>query len=83
MIISGGKPVFVSVIYSPKAGIRWGSVHNVALHPREETSFSRRSQTLARAGHVRMACWNVSGPVPHRGHVGFGSSSNHEGWAAK
>jgi len=29
-IMSWGKPVLVSVIYSPRASIEWGSVHNVA-----------------------------------------------------
>ena len=55
-IMSGGEPVFVSEMYSPKARMRWGSVHNVALRPREESSFGRRSRTLVRAGQVRMAC---------------------------
>ena len=62
-IMSGGKPVFLFVMYSPRAHIRWGSVHRVASCPREETSFSRRSRSLVRVGQVRMARWNVSGPV--------------------
>jgi len=81
--MSGGKPVFVSVMYSPKGRKRWGSVHSVASRPREETSFSWRSRTLARAGQVRMACWNVSGSVLQLGQVGSGFSWNQEGWAAR
>jgi len=81
--MSGGKPVLVLVMYSPKARIRWGSDDIVALCPREESSFSRSSRTLARAWQVRMACWKVSGPVSQRGHVRSGFSWNHEGWAAK
>jgi len=81
--MSEGKPVFVSVMYSPKAGIRRGSDHIVASCPREETSFSRRSRTLARAGQVRMACWKDSGPFSQREQVGSGFSLNHEGWAAR
>ena len=64
-VMSGGKPVFVSVIYWPKAGMRRGSVHRWAFGLREEMSFSRRSQTLVRAGQVRVACMKVSGSVPH------------------
>jgi len=60
-----GKPVFVAVMYSPKARMRRGSVHRSASGPREETSFSRRSRSLFRAGQVRMACVKVSGSVPH------------------
>ena len=30
--MSGGKPVFVSVMYSTKARMRWGSVHNILSH---------------------------------------------------
>jgi len=82
-VMSGGKPVLVSVMYSPKAGIRWGSDHKAASCPREVTSFSRRSRTLARAGQERMAWWEVSGSVPQRGQVGFGSSSNQEGCATR
>jgi len=81
--MSGGKPVLVSVIYSPRARTRWGSDHQGASCPREVTPFSRRSRTLARAGQVRMAWWKVSDSVPQRGQVGFGSSSNQEGWAAR
>jgi len=54
--MSGGKPVFVSVIYSPSARMRRGSDHIIASCAREETSFSRRSRTRERAGQVRMAC---------------------------
>jgi len=74
--MSGEKPVFVSVMYSPRARMRRGSVHKVASHPREETSFSRRLLTLAQAGQVRMACWNDSGALPQRGQVRSGFSSN-------
>jgi len=80
--MSGGKPVFVSVMYSSKARTSWGSDHIAASCPREETSFSRRSQTRVRAGQLRMACWKDSGSVPQRGQVRSGSSSDHEGWAA-
>jgi len=69
--MSGGKPVFVSVMYPPRARIRLGSDQSVASCPREETSFSRRSRSLVRAGQVRMACWNVSGSVLQRGHEGL------------
>jgi len=81
--MSGGNPVFVSVMYSPSARIRRGSDHIVASCAREETSFSRRPGTRVRAGQVRMACWKDSGPVSHCGHVGSGFLSNHEGWAAR
>jgi len=52
--MSGGKPVFVSVMYSPSARMRWGSDQIVVLCLREETSFSRRSRTCVRAGQVSM-----------------------------
>ena len=81
--MSGGKPVLVSVRYSPKARIRRGSDHVVASCAMEETSFSRRSWTRVRAGQERMACWKDSGPVSHRGQFGSGFSSDHEGWAAR
>jgi len=61
----GGKPVHVVVMYSPKARRRRGSVHRSASGPREETSFRKRSQTLFRAGQVRMASVKVSGSVSH------------------
>jgi len=76
--MSGGKPVFVSVMYSPKARTRRGSVHRLASGPMEETSFSWRSQALFRAGQGRKACVKVSGSIPHRGQVWSGFSSNHE-----
>jgi len=75
----GGKPVFVFMMYSLKARMRWDSVHIVASCPREDTSFSRRSRTLARAGQVRMACWKVSGPVSQRGKSGWGSRRTRRG----
>jgi len=78
-IMSGGKLVFVPVMYSPGARIRWGLDHNVAPCSREETSFSMSSRSLTRAGQVRMACWNVSRSVPQRGQVRFGFSLNQEG----
>jgi len=81
--MSGGKPVFVSVMCSPRARIRWGSDHQVASCPREGTSFSRRSRNLVRAGQARMACWKVSGSISQRGHVGSGSSLNQDGGAAR
>jgi len=81
--MSGGKPVFVSVMYLPKAHTRRGLDHILASSPREETSFSRRSQTLARAGQDWMACWKESGQVPHRGQVRSGFSSNHAVWVAR
>ena len=79
----GGKPVLVVVMYSPRARTRWGSVHKLASWPREETSFSRRSRSLVRAGQERIACWNVSGSVSHRGQMGSGSASDQDGWAAR
>jgi len=81
--MSGGKPVLVVTMYSPRACSRGGSVHRLASLPREETSFSRRSRTLARAGQDRMACRNVSGSISHRGHARLGSSSDQVGWAAR
>jgi len=81
--MSGGKPLFVSVMYSPSARLRSGSDHIVVSCASEETSFSRSSRTRVRAGQVRLACWKDSGPVSHRGQVGSGSLSNHEGWAAR
>ena len=81
--MSGGKPVFVSVMYSPNARMRRRTDHIVALCAREETSFSRRSRTREGAGQARTACWKDSGPVRHCGQVGLGLSSNHEGWAAR
>ena len=82
-MMSGGKPVFVDVMYSPKARTRWGSDHRVESCPREETSFSMRSRSRVRAGQVRMACRNVSGSDPYRGQVRLGSSSDQEGWAVR
>jgi len=76
--MSGGKPDFISVLYSPKARMRSGSDHIVTSCPREETPGSRLSRTRVQAGQVRMACWKDSGPVPHRGQVGSGFSSDHE-----
>jgi len=81
--MSGGKPVLVSVMYSPKARMRVGSDHIAASCAREETSFSRRFRARVRAGQVRSACWKDSGPVSQRGQVGSGLSSDQEGWAAK
>ena len=78
-----GKAALVSVMYAPKARMRRGSDHVVASRAREESSFSRRSLTCVRAGQARMACWKDSGPVSHRGQVGSGFSSDHEGWAAR
>ena len=80
--MSGGKPVFVMEMYWPRARRRCGSDHIVALCPREALCFSKLSRTRARAGQVRMVCWKDSGPVSHRGQVGLGFLSNHEGWAA-
>jgi len=74
----GAKPVFVSVMYSPKARMSRGSVHRSAPGPREETSFCRRSRTLDRAGQEGMVCVGVSGSLLHRGQVWSGYSSNHE-----
>jgi len=81
--MSGGKPVFVSVMYSPRARMRVGSDHIDASCAREETSFSRRFRTRVRAGQVRTLCWKDSGPVSQRGQVGSGFSSDQEGWAAR
>jgi len=78
-----GRPVFVSVIYSSKARMSWGTDHIVPLCSREETSFSRRSWARAREGQVRMGCWKYSGPVTQCGQVRSGFSSNDEGWAAR
>ena len=82
-VISGRNPVFVSVMYSHKARMRWDSVHSVASRSRERTSFSRRSQILVCAGQERMACWKDSGSSPQREQVGPWSSSNQEGWAVR
>jgi len=54
--MSGGKPVLVSVMYSPSACMRRGLDHIVVSYAREETSFSRESRTRERAEQVRMAC---------------------------
>ena len=81
--MSGGNPVLVSVMYSPKGRTRRGSVRRSASGPRAETSFSMRSRTLVQAGQVSMACVKVSGSIPHRGQVGSGFSSNHEVCAAR
>jgi len=54
--MSGGKPVFVSVMYSLKPRKRVGSDHIGASCAREETSFSRRFRASVRAGSVRTAC---------------------------
>jgi len=79
----GGNPVFVSVMYSPKARMRVGADHIGASCAREETSFSRRFRTRVRAGQVRTACWKDSGPAPQRAQVGSGFSLDQEGWAAR
>ena len=81
--MSRGESLVVSVMYSLRAPMRWGLVHSVASRPREETSFSRRSGTIARAQQARMACWNVSGPVPQQGQVRSGFSSKEEGSVAR
>jgi len=81
--MSGEKLVFVSVMYSPGARMRWGSVHNVASRQWEETSSSGALRTLAGVGQVRMACWNDSGSDPHWRQVGFGFLSNQKRWAAR
>jgi len=81
--MSGGKPVWVSVMYPPKARMRWGSVHIVASRPRQETSLSWRSRTLALEWQVRMACWNVSGPFPQRGQLRCGFTLHQEGCVAR
>jgi len=81
--MSGGKPVFVSVIDSPKARSRWRLVPRLAPHQKEETFVSQRFRILARAGQVSMAYWKVSGSVLHRGQVRSRSSSNQEGSAAR
>ena len=77
------KPLFDSVMYSPKARTRSDLNHIPASCPREKTSSCRRSQTCARVGQVRMACWKDSGPILHRGEVSSGFSSNHEGLEAR
>jgi len=41
-VMSGGEPVFVLEMYSPRACMRLSSVQSVASYPREETSFSKR-----------------------------------------
>jgi len=82
-VMSGGKPVFVSEMYSPRAGLRPSLVHSGASCPREETPFSKRSLAPDRAGQVRRACWKDSGPIPPPGQVGLGFSANQEGWAAR
>jgi len=81
--MSGGKPVLVTVMYSPRARMRGELDHIVASCAREETFFSGRSRTGVRAGQERMACLKDSGPVMHRGQVRSGSSSDPEGWAAR
>ena len=53
--MSGGKPVFVSGMYSPSACMRRGSDHIGASCAREETFVSRRSRTREQAGQVRLA----------------------------
>jgi len=81
-VMPGGKPVFVVVMYSPKALLRRGSVHRSVSGPTEETSISKRPGALFRAGQVMMACVKVSGAVPHCGQVGSGLSSTHDVCAA-
>ena len=83
MHISGGKPVLVLVMNWPWALISRGSVRMGLSASMVSTSFSRRSRARKRAGLLRMACWNVSWSVPHRGQVRTGSSLNQEGWAAR
>jgi len=83
VVMSGGNPVLVSVMYSPRAPMRWGSVHRLASCPREETSSSRRFRALERAGQVRIACVKDSGLISHRGQVVSGFRSNQERWAAR
>jgi len=68
--MSGGNPVLVSVMYSPKARIRKCSFHRVASRPREETSFTRASWTLARGAgedsvleHLRFSSASGAGRV--------------------
>jgi len=80
--MSSGKLVLVSEMYWSRARISWGSVHKRASGPREETTFSRRSQTLQRAGQLRMACSNNSGLLPQQGQDGSGFLSKQEWWEA-
>jgi len=81
--MAGGKPVLVFVMYTPRARSKRGSDNRGESYPREETFFSRRSRSLARAGHDYMAYWNVLGSVSQRGQVKLGSSSDQDGWAAR
>jgi len=80
--MSGGTPVFVTEMYSPRGRMRSRSVHSGASCLREETSFSCRFLDSDRARQVRMACWKDSGSIPHWGLVVLGFSSKQEGWAA-
>jgi len=66
----------VSMNYGPKGHKRWGSVHSVAFHAREERSCSSRARTLDQAGQVRMACWKVAGSFSKWGQVRSGFSLN-------
>jgi len=72
------NPVFVIVMYSPRACMRWGSVHVVVSCPREVTLSSRRSRSLARAEQVRIVYQEVSGSTLQRGQDRSGFSSNQE-----
>jgi len=64
-VMSGGKPVFVSEMYSPSGHMRLGSDQSAALCLPEETFFSTSLLAPDRAGQVRMACWKDSGPILH------------------
>ena len=77
--MSGGKPVFVSFMYSPRARMRWDSVHRVVSCLREENSFSRGSRAFARAGQVRMACSKECESISSQGQARSGFSSHQEG----
>ena len=68
-----GKPVVVTEMKRQRVWMRMGSDQVGLLEPRQETASSRRDLSLYLSRESRIACLNVSGGEPYRGHVVSGS----------
>ena len=71
--ISGGKPVWVAVMYWPRACIRGSSDQTGLPSSKEVTSPSRRVFSRVLFGQCRIACAKDSGAESQRGHMSLGS----------
>ena len=81
--MSGGKPVWVTVMNWPSACVRGFDVQRGLPSSREVTSPIRRVLSRALVGQCKIACVKDSGAEPHRGQVSFGSWLHQEGCAAR